>query len=188
MAANCEASNRDTKTHGAGVTAILPLPIPGNRGGEALLTGSYDEYVRVYNTISKPRILAEEKLGGGVWRLKILSAPRSRAPCAGEPSERMEVIFMVLASCMHAGVRVLRVARDGDEKWSIKVLAKFEEHESMNYASDVGPRLNAAGGEENNAITCVSTSFYDRKLCIWRYEGIGEPQHWSGESGLAPIA
>jgi hypothetical protein len=93
----------------------------------------------------------------------------------------MEVIFMVLASCMHAGVRVLRVARDGDEKWSIKVLAKFEEHESMNYASDVGPRLNAAGGEENNAITCVSTSFYDRKLCIWRYEGIGEPQHWSGE-------
>jgi hypothetical protein len=40
MAANCEASNRDTKTHGAGVTAILPLPIPGNRGEEALPQGA----------------------------------------------------------------------------------------------------------------------------------------------------
>ncbi|KAI9876086.1 MAG: hypothetical protein M1830_007390 [Pleopsidium flavum] len=174
---DCALLSRDTKTHGAGVTAILPLPIPGTRGQEILLTGSYDEYVRVYNTISKPRILAEEKLGGGVWRLKLFPFITLHNINAQEPTDNTEVNFRILASCMHAGVRVLRVARDRDGEWSIKVLAKFEEHESMNYASDVRPSLKAPDGEKNNAVTCVSTSFYDRKLCVWRYGGIGESRY-----------
>ena len=65
---------RDTKTHMAGVTAILPLQ-PVFHGEQVLLTGSYDEYVRLLLPIagvSRPKVLAEQRLGGGVWSLKIL--------------------------------------------------------------------------------------------------------------------
>lgn len=69
-----EASVRDTKTHDAGVTAILPLQ-PVFHGERVLLTGSYDEYVRVLLPVeggNRPKVLAEKRLGGGVWRLQIL--------------------------------------------------------------------------------------------------------------------
>lgn len=66
----------DTKTHTAGVTAILPLEAIF-RGGvqQVLLTGSYDECVRILLPVEgsvRPKILAEKRLGGGVWRLKTL--------------------------------------------------------------------------------------------------------------------
>lgn len=69
-----QASVRDPKTHMAGVTAILPLR-PVFHGENVLMTGSYDEHVRVLLHIDgrpRPEILAEERLGGGVWRLKTL--------------------------------------------------------------------------------------------------------------------
>ena len=65
---------RDTKTHMAGVTAIVQL-LPVYDGHHVLVTGSYDEYVRVLMPIdgcSRPKFLAEKRLGGGVWRLNIL--------------------------------------------------------------------------------------------------------------------
>lgn len=73
-----QAPIRDTKTHMAGVTAILPLQ-PVFHGEQVLLTGSYDEYVRLLLPVEggkRPKLLAEKRLGGGVWRLKIL-APRA---------------------------------------------------------------------------------------------------------------
>lgn len=165
---------RDSKSHGAGVTAILPLPMVNNMDGDILLTGSYDEYLRVYDTVNTPRVLAEVKLGGGAWRLKLMSFSELRESSADSMATYSGVSVIVLASCMHAGARVLKVNRDAKGQWSIKVLAKFEEHESMNYASDVQPRSNIADGEKSDGFTCVSTSFYDRKLCVWKYEeGIG---------------
>ena len=65
---------RDRKTHMAGVTAILPLQ-PIFHGEQLLLTGSYDEYLRLLLPIdgsSTPKLMAERRLGGGVWRLEIL--------------------------------------------------------------------------------------------------------------------
>ena len=168
---------RDTKSHGAGVTAILPLSATGGAGERNLLTGSYDEYLRVYDTASRPNVLAEEKLGGGVWRLKLMLASEPSARAAGHGPMSTELSFTILASCMHAGVRLVRVTRIAGGKWSIKVLAAFEEHESMNYASDVQPRSKTSAGDENDVFTCVSTSFYDRKLCVWKYrERGGEEQ------------
>lgn len=73
---NFQASIRDTKTHMAGVTAILPLQ-PVFHGEQLLLTGSYDEYIRLLLPIEESkrlRLLAERRLGGGVWRLKILTS------------------------------------------------------------------------------------------------------------------
>lgn len=66
---------------------------------------------------------------------------------------------------MHAGARIVRVQADDPGQWSIEVLAKFEEHKSMNYGSDVQPE----GSENNGPRTIISTSFYDKLLCLWRF-------------------
>ncbi|KAG0132898.1 WD-40 repeat-containing protein-like protein [Tuber indicum] len=120
---------RDRKTHQAGVTAIL------DRGDGTFLTGSYDERFRIFDARTR-RVKSDTNLSGGVWRLQMRS----------EDS--------VLASCMHAGARVVSV-RDESKP---SIVGKFEEHESMNYGSHVhGTRPN----------TIISCSFYDKRLCIW---------------------
>lgn len=157
-------THMDARTHGAGVVAILPLP-----GVESImLTGSYDCSLRVYDAKLPRRgnVLAEEELGGGVWRLKLLNHTEAELDEGREKST-----FLVLASCMHAGARVVEIsctkgkdqeATAGD--WDIEVLAQFEEHESMNYGSDVMPTTMAKGER-----IFVSTSFYDKRLCVWRF-------------------
>ncbi|KAL4897739.1 hypothetical protein BDV59DRAFT_168464 [Aspergillus ambiguus] len=151
--------------HTAGVTSILPLPLPLHEGAPLLLTGSYDECLRVYHATRPGEVLAETCLGGGVWRLQLLKTDRVE--------ERDEWVFLVLASCMHAGTRVVRITwkmTDAAVGWKTDVLAEFTEHESMNYASDVwkpdgGYDLQ---GNDVSELLCVSSSFYDRRLCTWR--------------------
>ncbi|KAL3430460.1 hypothetical protein BDV09DRAFT_20606 [Aspergillus tetrazonus] len=148
--------------HTAGVTSILPLPIPlshaAANGEPLLLTGSYDEHLRVYHACRGGRgeVLAEMGLGGGVWRLQLLSAHTS--------TSKEEWTFLVLASCMHGGTRVVKVTVPGEGEAVIEILAEFTEHESMNYASDIWK--GGAGPE----IRIVSSSFYDRRVCVWRVE------------------
>ena len=167
----------DRKTHQAGVTAILPVRTDDEDLREILLTGSYDETVRVYYPLAKPRdrVLAEQRLGGGVWRLKHIEGghegPTKEGMKGMEGMRRHK--YLVLASCMHAGARILGINCKGGE-WSIEVLAKFEEHESMNYGSDCQPSDGLGGGkgegEGRENLICVSTSFYDRRLCVWIYD------------------
>lgn len=81
---------------------------------------------------------------------------------------------------MHAGTRIVQVIHeekkkkeddDEEEEWRFHVLAKFEEHESMNYGSDVQPDLKKEiKKEEKEKKKIVSTSFYDRRLCLWTVE------------------
>ncbi|THX58790.1 WD40 repeat-like protein [Aureobasidium pullulans] len=141
---------QDRRSHQAGVTAILPVPSEQ----DILITGSYDDNIRVlYAPLQgRKQVLAEENLEGGVWRLKMLRAE-------GEKSR-----YTVLASCMHAGARIVEVKKDEGGEWTIEVLAKFEEHKSMNYGSDVQP-----GSENGGEQTIISTSFYDKQLCLWRH-------------------
>lgn len=142
---------QDRRAHNAGVTAILPLANEPN----ILITGSYDDNIRILSCpqIGRKQVLAEENLEGGVWRLKLLTS----APQDGK--------YMVLASCMHAGTRIVAVTRDEGGEWGIEVLARFEQHKSMNYGSDVRPG-STEGGEQ----TIISTSFYDKLLCLWRFD------------------
>ncbi|THV83113.1 WD40 repeat-like protein [Aureobasidium pullulans] len=141
---------QDRRAHNAGVTAILPL----SSEQDILITGSYDDNIRVLHAPLQGRkqALAEENLEGGVWRLKMLRADID----AGK--------YTVLASCMHAGARIVEVKKDEGGEWTIEVLAKFEEHKSMNYGSDVQP-----GSENGGEQTIISTSFYDKLLCLWRF-------------------
>lgn len=155
--------------HTAGVTSILPLPVPMVDDAPVLLTGSYDEGLRVYHATRRGEVLAEEGLGGGVWRLQLLDSTETGSAGSG-PVERR---FLVLASCMHAGTRVVRITQtqqDQTSEWIIDVLAEFTEHESMNYASDVWKGSNAEIGDGTSELVCVSSSFYDRRVCIWRVQ------------------
>ncbi|KAL3492574.1 hypothetical protein BJX62DRAFT_224526 [Aspergillus germanicus] len=156
--------------HTAGVTSILPLPIPLDHritlGSPLLLTGSYDESLRVYHAAGRGRVVTEEGLGGGVWRLQLLDTTATTA--GGETWT-----FLVLASCMHGGTRVVRVVvsagdRGEDVSAEIEVLAEFTEHESMNYASGVwGLDLQRRAVDEGSELKVVSSSFYDKRVCVW---------------------
>lgn len=149
---------RDEKAHGAGVTAILPIAI-GAESEEIVLTGSYDEFIRVLTLRAPSRraqVLCEKGLGGGVWRLKCLGYDQLT------PHGKLKI--EVLASCMHAGTRVVEICRSENCIWAIRIVARFEEHESMNYASDARREVSE---KDSSSTTYVSTSFYDKKLCIW---------------------
>lgn len=161
--------NDKGKLHEAGVTAIMPLFHEG--GVMILLTGSYDEYIRVYRYQGRSTVLAEKRLGGGAWRLKLLKT--EHADSAGDRC------YLILASCMHAGARVLRISRtsssseSAEENWNIDVLAEFSEHQSMNYASDMwrggSIETGTEGDEDRGDMLCVSSSFYDKRLCVWKF-------------------
>ena len=153
--------HRDQKTHGAGVTAILPLAPTAASKDQIVITGSYDEFVRVLtlprsSSSSRWGLLAEKPLGGGVWRLKLIKYLSSQGFDT----------FTVLASCMHAGARVLNISMSEEIGWTIQVSSRFEEHDSINYASDARPE---SGESTSQDFSVVSTSFYDRKLCLWRF-------------------
>ncbi|KAJ5115024.1 hypothetical protein NUU61_000783 [Penicillium alfredii] len=137
--------------HTAGVTAILPS----------------QSRLRVYHATRPGAVLAEQGLGGGVWRLQMLDS--TQISDSGYYQRIIEWQFLVLASCMHAGTRVVRVTckqQDQDPEWEIEVLAEFTEHESMNYASSVW--AGSQGG--SSSLLCVSSSFYDRRVCVWSVE------------------
>ena len=155
---SCHGLVFDAATHEAGVTAILPLL--SDEPAELVVTGSYDEHIRVMSP--KPRgrwmVLVERRLDGGVWRLKHLHQT---------PQTAGGLSILVLASCMHAGSRVVRIVRDEAGNWSIDVVARFEEHKSMNYGGDAVKTANAKGVDR---FAVVSTSFYDRRLCVWAVE------------------
>lgn len=65
---------------------------------------------------------------------------------------------------MHAGTRIVRLMQGRDSSWNFEVLAKFEEHRSMNYGSDV------QFDEDGSTKAIISTSFYDKLLCLWKFD------------------
>lgn len=158
--------------HDAGVTAILPLRLTTSDGCEVVVTGSYSDHLSAWG-IMPPyklegvpvfrRLLKRRDLGGGVWRLKVIEE------LSEYPGDDWTVTLLV--SCMHAGTRIVRLKGDLATVNSIEVLSRFEEHESMNYGSDYTwvDRREFFGEGEGRKIVCVSTSFYDKRLCLWTF-------------------
>ena len=150
---------RFSREHEAGVTALLALSPSSTADSEVLLTGSYDGFARVLllgKSGRRANVVAKTPLDGGVWRLNLLEASK--------PSPDGKQDFVVLASCMHAGSKVLKVGRAARGEYQIHVVASFNEHQSMNYAGDA--RIYPVD-HDSKAITVVSTSFYDKLLCVW---------------------
>ncbi|KAK6495176.1 hypothetical protein TWF481_003203 [Arthrobotrys musiformis] len=151
---------RNRKIHTAGVTSILPITVSGK---EYIITGSYDQFVRIFSPSTNRWLNTSVDLDGGVWRLELLSNQNFIPKEKGNSSDENTVIY-VLASCMHAGCCILAVGfeeggEESDEQITLTPIATMKEHESMNYAS-------ACIGKNEPAF--VSTSFYDRRVCCWR--------------------
>ena len=147
------------KFHYAGVTSILPFPLTID-GHKIVLTGSYDETLRVLraeNGRQNWKIDFEMALGGGVWRLQILEHKEVKSEGTWS--------LTILASCMHAGPKIVQLNFRASMPLSARVVAEFAGHSSMNYASD-------ARQERTRDWTIVSSSFYDKKLCLWRLGNI----------------
>ncbi|KAJ4421509.1 hypothetical protein N0V85_000159 [Neurospora sp. IMI 360204] len=149
----------NVRGHGAGVTAIVPLGLKDGES-ELVVTGSYDDHIRLFSIpaygFGRAVELAESNLGGGVWRLKIVKEEMGLLDGQGWR-------LTMLVSCMHAGARVVELLKSGAGKYEFRVVGRFEEHKSMNYGSDC--QLGAEG-----TLSVVSTSFYDKLLCLWKLE------------------
>ncbi|KLU84556.1 hypothetical protein MAPG_03597 [Magnaporthiopsis poae ATCC 64411] len=175
----CEAVAMQRGPHEAGVVSILPLPdVALETGHNVVVTGSYDDKVRVL-AVRPPdadvatqqyRVLAEAHVGGGAWRLRLVSVAVSR----GEGAKVWRI--RLLAPCMSAGSRVLEIRGSaggdglGGQQWEVEVLGSwFEDGEGdgmLNYGADFQP--GTASGDDR-PLTCVSTSFYSKMLYLWRF-------------------
>lgn len=130
------------KSHGAGVTSLLSCSHLEN----ALITGSYDETLRYFDTRQPKSSVFEIFLGGGIWRIK----------------QHLKSANELLTANMYHNFTVVRVEQ-GMDKFSIA--ASYFEHKSICYGVDWCPRDTRTGCKY-----FASCSFYDHKLCVAKYE------------------
>ncbi|CAK9156551.1 unnamed protein product [Ilex paraguariensis] len=137
---------QNSKVHKMGVCCIAKSP----SDPYTLLTGSYDEYLRVWDvrSISKPINESSICLGGGVWRIK----------------HHPFVPGFVLAACMHNGFAVVNIKADQAE-----VIEMYSNHGSLAYGADWhrGDLCHKSTKKSTVVATC---SFYDKLLRIWMPE------------------
>lgn len=139
-----EARVQTNRSHGAGVTALLSCAYGAEH---RLVTGSYDEQLRVFDTRRLRTPVAELPLGGGIWRIR-------------QNARRQE---WLLCANMYRNFAVVALADAFD---ALSVVAEFNEHKSICYGADwCAERPTDGGGdvEEHLMATC---SFYDRRLCV----------------------
>ncbi len=130
---------------------------------------------------------------GGVWRLRTLSQLACEAV-----GEAHVCSVLILASCMHAGIRIVRIVRKLSKgmsqepcTWEIDIIGAFTKgHESMCYGADsvslrslinheaaypagTNPLMPSDDPDNDDDhpkdFVVVSTSFYDRKICAWSF-------------------
>jgi hypothetical protein len=169
------------KAHsGVGVTSLHAL----NRGGGGsdgscnLLTGGYDDSLRLWDSRSMKQCVSEVECGGGIWRIKeqdvhgLSSSSKSRA---------------FLLGCMYDGFKVVSMGSADD----LTVVAAYREHNSLAYGAawmevrsqgvdaDDGP--NGCGGDGTDCLfirdgerisslrgrVALTGSFYDNALHLW---------------------
>ncbi|KNA14881.1 hypothetical protein SOVF_103340 [Spinacia oleracea] len=138
---------QNSKVHTMGVCCIVKNP----NDPYSLLTGCYDEHLRVWDvrSISKPVNETSVCLGGGVWRIKYHPFVKD----------------VVLAACMHNGFSIVKLNNENPE-----VIETYNKHDSLAYGADWQKcRSDQEGRREDNVVaTC---SFYDKMLRVWIPEG-----------------
>ncbi|XP_034490011.1 diphthine methyltransferase [Drosophila innubila] len=138
------------RAHGAGVTCLLSHP----QHEHQLLTGSYDEQLRLFDTRSMKRTLAELNLNGGIWRLK-------------PHPQRSDLI---LAACMYTNFSIVDLNNSSDSNVALTLLQTYDEHSSICYGADWAPNIEKLDVSEEGAMSSklhmATCSFYDHKLCV----------------------
>ncbi|XP_071722796.1 uncharacterized protein [Rutidosis leptorrhynchoides] len=133
---------QNSNVHKMGVCCIVKSPDEPN----TVLTGSYDEILRVWDVRSTSKPVNESSicLGGGVWRIKY----------------HPHVQGSVLAACMHNGFAIVKI---GDKE--AQVVETYSKHDSLAYGADWQK------GERNTSVI-ATCSFYDKLLRIWMPKGV----------------
>ena len=142
---------QERKSYSAGVTCLQSHRLVEH----CLVTGSYDEHVRVYDTRQMRRPLAEANTGGGVWRVK----------------------------WHHTNTRLLAVARMHNHFGVLSydhATGSFEPdlacditgaHTSLGYGIDW--QYPHAGADTGDAVqrgsVLATASFYDSLVQVWNY-------------------
>ena len=124
--------------------------------------GSYDEYVRLYDSRMTREPLGKVHVGGGVWRIKW--HPLCDDPEGGSSNK-------LLVAAMHGGCRVINCHglsghvddRDNSEGFSAEIVSSFTAHESMAYGAD----WIWFDEQSNCREAAASCSFYDRQVFLW---------------------
>lgn len=124
------------RSHGAGVTSFLCF------SENILLSGSYDEKLRIFDKRSWREPIADLDLNGGIWRIKSSKFNRN----------------LLLCACMYKNFSLCKI---NEELNGVERVAEYNEHESICYGADWAPNQLCNGGEV--MITC---SFYDKRLCV----------------------
>ncbi|CAI0398576.1 unnamed protein product [Linum tenue] len=134
---------QNSKVHKMGVCCIAKNPTDPN----ALLTGSYDEHLRVWDvrSISKPVNQVSLRLGGGVWRVKY----------------HPFVADVALAACMHNGFAIVKINDGGSE-----IIETYDKHESLAYGAD-WQRGGLCGEGRGKSAAVATCSFYDKLVRAW---------------------
>lgn len=138
---------QNMKAHKMGICCIAKSPHDPN----VLLTGSYDECLRIWDvrSTSTPVIESSISLGGGVWRIK------------HHPS----IPGLVLTACMHNGFAIVKF-RGGEAE----IVETYKKHDSLAYGADWQRGDPFAGGRRTGRAV-ATCSFYDRLLRVWTPEG-----------------
>jgi WD40 repeat protein len=137
--------------HQAGVTALEHHPFRDY----LFASGSYDEYVCVWDKryLRKP-IIEHRITGGGIWSIRWHPRDASR----------------MLLSCMHEGFHILSMNVTEEELPSatdreiVQDLFHYREHTSLAYGGDWFP------GSTSDFSIMATCSFYDHQLHLWSYD------------------
>jgi diphthamide biosynthesis protein 7 len=136
----------DRRTHEMGVSAIQSHPLTEH----LLLTGSYDESLRLWDVRSIKQPVHSFSTGGGVWRIK---------PHPQNPS-------LVLLANMYSGFKAVTAdPASGIEetKW---VLNHGEGPTPLSYACDW--QCNLPNGPQRNCNLFSTCTFYTKTLCLYK--------------------
>jgi hypothetical protein len=157
-----------------GVTSLHVLRGRGQGAGSGhgLLSGGYDDVMRLWDVRSMRRPVSKVACGGGVWRIKEDSDP---SDCR-----------RFLLGCMYDGFKVIELGA-GDE---FTITASYREHGSLAYGTAWMPLSARHGGDGGEAIgascdgggswalgveggsalagrVALTGSFCDRSLHLW---------------------
>ena len=122
-------------SHSMGVTSM----VASARSSNVLVTGSYDEHVRMWDVRNLRSETSSYSVGGGVWRLK--------------PKPEDEDVMLVAA--MHDGFKIAQ---------NCEIVQEFREHESLAYGADWVADFQFEDTQQSMIATC---SFYDCLFKTW---------------------
>jgi WD40 repeat protein len=133
---------KNDREHGAGVCVVRTSPIDDN----CIVTGCYDQFVRLWDKRKLSRPIKKKDLDGGVWRIKWDPLMPSH----------------FAAACMHAGFAY--VSTTGDD---LEVIGRYGEQTSLAYDVDILRSSDEKESRECGKVMFASSSFYDKSFHAW---------------------